>query len=178
MTPHRIRWAIEQLAIDGNDRLLEIGCGRGIAASLVCSKLTSGRLTAIDRSAKAIDAARLGNAACEATGKVVFIQGALAEFNAGGALFDKVFAINVNLFWIDAQRELSVVRRVLAPGGCLSLFYEPPSAGRGNEAATRCMANLQSNGFAVERIERDVVAPNLFAIIARPIIGSPSHKKL
>jgi trans-aconitate methyltransferase len=32
------------------ERLLEIGCGSGVAAALVCARLDDGRLLAIDRS--------------------------------------------------------------------------------------------------------------------------------
>jgi ubiquinone/menaquinone biosynthesis C-methylase UbiE len=55
VVPERIRWAIEMLAIDPGDRLLEIGGGPGVAASLVCELLEGGSLLLIDRSATAIE---------------------------------------------------------------------------------------------------------------------------
>lgn len=48
--PERARWAVETLAVQPDDRVLEIGGGPGVAASLVCECLDRGRLLLIDRS--------------------------------------------------------------------------------------------------------------------------------
>jgi trans-aconitate methyltransferase len=52
--PHRIRWAVDLLDIHPDHRILEIGCGPGVAAGLVTERLTTGHLVAIDRSATAV----------------------------------------------------------------------------------------------------------------------------
>jgi cyclopropane fatty-acyl-phospholipid synthase-like methyltransferase len=45
----RILWAVEMLAVDPSDRLLEIGCGVGSSVSFICNRLIDGTITAIDR---------------------------------------------------------------------------------------------------------------------------------
>src|SRR5215203_4849544 len=57
----RFVWAVDTLEVRPADRLLEVGCGHGVAVSLVCERLTTGTITAIDRSPKMIEMARRRN---------------------------------------------------------------------------------------------------------------------
>ena len=53
------------------------------------------------------------------------------DFEALGRRFDKVFAVNINVFWTSrATEELAHVSDALAPRGTLFLFYETPTAER------------------------------------------------
>src|SRR3954470_13540484 len=91
----RLWWAGDTLALAPADRVLEIGCGHGVAVSLVCERLTSGRITAIDRSEKMIEMAAQRNRAHVAGGRAVVKTAALEEADFEGERFDKVFAFNV-----------------------------------------------------------------------------------
>jgi cyclopropane fatty-acyl-phospholipid synthase-like methyltransferase len=57
----RFVWAADTLEVRPADRLLEVGCGHGVAVSLVCERLTTGTITAIDRSPKMIEMATRRN---------------------------------------------------------------------------------------------------------------------
>ena len=144
----RIAWALDALAPQPSDRLLEIGCGQGVAVAAVCEGLTSGTILAIDRSATMIAAARRRNQSHERDGKVTFAAMALADMAFGSQRFDKVFAINVNLFWRDAARELAIVRSILAPHGHLHLVFEPPTAAQVDRIAKETVARLEAGGFS------------------------------
>ncbi|WP_353644192.1 class I SAM-dependent methyltransferase [Mesorhizobium sp. WSM2239] len=168
--PERLSWAVDQLKIAGDERLLEIGCGRGVAVSLICPLLTTGTITAIDRSEIAISAARHRNKAHLAAGKVSFRHAALEDLAGPARSFDKVFAINVNLFWLDAALGLDAVREMLAPDGMLFLFYEPPARARRKQAEAKLLANLEVNHFEVlETIEADASRSCLFGMLAKPM---------
>lgn len=127
--PTRLRLAVDALAHKPASRVLEIGCGTGLAAALVVKKLRTGRLVALDRSATAIAAARKRNPVAQAAGKIAFVTGELATAKLPTRRFDVIFAVHVNCFWTrDAARELTVVREALAPRGTLHLFYEAMTA--------------------------------------------------
>lgn len=117
------------LGVGPDDHLLEIGCGPGVAVVLICERLVSGRIVAIDRSATAISRATQRNAEHIAAGKAVLRTVALGELQPSNLLggrerFDKIFAMNVNLFWVRSPaKELELLKRLLGPGGALYLFY-------------------------------------------------------
>jgi len=91
----RQRRAVEELDIQPGDRVLELGCGHGVAASLVCDKLgPGGHLTAIDRSPKMIEAASSRNAEHVAAGRATLLCTTFEEANFGDQRFDKVFGIH------------------------------------------------------------------------------------
>ena len=150
--PDRIVWAVEMLALDPYDRVLEIGCGHGLAVALVCEKLGRGRLTAIDRSETMIATARQRNAAHVASGKVRFEAVALADADFGRQRFSKIFAVNVNLFWIAPSKELPIVRRYLRPDGALHLFFEPPSPAQLQPLAAKLTRRLEACGFEIGQV--------------------------
>ena len=122
----RLRAIVEQLDIRPEDRVLEIGCGHGVAATLVCELLESGHLTAVDRSAKMIEAARRRNAAFVEAGRAEFLVAALEELELGQRRFDKIFAVRVGLFHREPERAHDLAERWLAPGGAVSAFLDSP----------------------------------------------------
>ncbi|MBK1788441.1 class I SAM-dependent methyltransferase [Prauserella cavernicola] len=160
----RLRWAVDTLGVGPGDRVLEIGCGHGVAVSLVCGRLRGGSITAIDRSPVMIEHAARRNADHVERGTATLAATSLldAEFDAefGSARFDVVFAIHVPVFLRgDPARELAVVRGLLAPRGRFVVIGQPLDPAQAAPTATRLSAVLTGNGFAVsdvvvERLEK------------------------
>jgi cyclopropane fatty-acyl-phospholipid synthase-like methyltransferase len=143
----RLSWAVELLQVQPDDHILEIGCGHGSAIALVCEKLADGKITAIDRSKTMIEVARKKNSACIEATRAELIASALHQADFGASSFNKVFAINVNVFWMKPTKELAVLRERIAPGGSLFLIYQAPSDQKTQEIIPRLQANLRENGF-------------------------------
>ncbi|HEX6678855.1 MAG TPA: class I SAM-dependent methyltransferase [Actinomycetes bacterium] len=175
--PRHPRWAVATLDPGPDDLLLEIGCGSGVAVAMVCERLVGGKVVAIDRSATAISRATKRNAEHVAAGRAVLLTMALEQLRPADVLgrqerFSKVFAMNVNLFWVRTPaKELDLVKRLLAPGGALYLFYGyggSPAAGKASENASKVPGILAEHlgvrGFATEVI-RDV---GMVCVVARP----------
>jgi len=123
----RLRHIVDRMAIEPDDLVLEIGCGHGIAASFICERLVSGRLLAIDRSPKMIDAAQRRNARHVAAGTAEFICTDVESLELGAKRFDKVLAARVALFERDPAAR-ATLERLLRPGGRLFIEYDEPPA--------------------------------------------------
>jgi ubiquinone/menaquinone biosynthesis C-methylase UbiE len=122
----RLQRVVDRLDIQPGDRVLEIGCGHGVAATMVCERLETGRLTAIDRSRKMIAAAARRNAAHVDAGRAEFLVGTLEDLDLGGRRFDKIFAARVGLFHREPARARALAEQWLAPGGTLLAVFDEP----------------------------------------------------
>lgn len=167
--PERISWALSHLGFEPVDRLLEVGCGRGVAIAMIAQKLGGGHIVGLDRSDSAVKAAKERNVDAIASGKVEIVESTLADYTAEAGRFDKVFAINVNLFWLEAMRELAVLKPMLAPGGRLFLFFEPPGISQIETIRRAVEIRLKGAGYLVDEVVAGPT-PNtpLLGIIARP----------
>jgi ubiquinone/menaquinone biosynthesis C-methylase UbiE len=124
----RLHAVVDALDLRPGHRVLEIGCGHGVAATLVCERLDGGRLTALDRSPKMIAAAARRNAGHVRASVAEFLVGALEDADLGDRRFDRIFAVRVGLFHREPERARALAQRWLAPGGTLAAFYDAPRA--------------------------------------------------
>ena len=164
--PPRIRWAVELMDVQPNDQLLEIGCGPGAGAELICAKLETGKLFAIDRSESGVDRTKRRNKKYVDAGRLVVRQIDLATLRVPVKRLTKVFAFNVNLFWVrKCDDEVALLHERVVPGGAVYLFYEanqpdliPTIVKKSSEALLRA-------GFRVSVVEQK--APAVIGIIAK-----------
>jgi cyclopropane fatty-acyl-phospholipid synthase-like methyltransferase len=164
----RIAWAVEVLDVAPDDRILEVGCGHGVAVSLICERLDGGRITALDRPPKMIEMARKRNRAC--ADRARFVTARLEQAELGDEKYDKVFAVHVSPLHAPG-RALEVVREHLAPGGRIYLFSQAPGWKRLRDAerfGAEHGAVLGGVGFSVEQVLAEAVG-NGFAsgVVAR-----------
>lgn len=145
----RIRWGVDTLGIQPSDHVLEIGCGHGVAVSLVCERLDDGRITAIDRSQKMIAAARVRNTRWIDAGKAELLLAEFPDVDLGDRRFSKIYAIHVPLFRGDHHAALATLRRLLLPGGAVSLIAQPLHDEDVDPWTHATVDHLRAGGFAV-----------------------------
>ena len=92
-----------------------------------------------------------------------------AEF--GDERFDKVFAFNVAPFWLQPEEALGIVRRHLAPGGAVYVFWDARHThpGRARDLADRLTARIRLAEFSVSH----VLVKDLHPVPAVCVIGRP-----
>jgi trans-aconitate methyltransferase len=147
--PERVRWAVEVVDPGPADQVLELGFGPGVAAALVCERLTTGHLLAIDRSPVAVARTAARNADHVAAGRPTVLKSTVEDLDASEV--DKAFSVNVNVFWTkQLDRELAALRRALSPGAELFVLYGTGPAG--SRSVTPVIAEaLADNGFVEVR---------------------------
>jgi cyclopropane fatty-acyl-phospholipid synthase-like methyltransferase len=93
----RLAAIVDALPLRPGMRVLEVGCGPGVAAREVARRLRGGHVLGIDRSQKAITLARTGSKAELASGQVSFRCVAIEDFELASdePPFDLAFAVRV-----------------------------------------------------------------------------------
>jgi len=79
--PARVAWAVDLLDPQPADRLLEVGGAPGVAAALICERLTTGHLVAVERSATGLRRIGGRNAEHVESGRLVLRGCALADLD-------------------------------------------------------------------------------------------------
>ncbi len=164
--PLRIRWAVDLMDVQPNDHVLEIGCGSGAAAELICGKLESGKLFAIDRSESGVDRTKRRNQKYVDSGRLAVRQIDLATLRVPVKRLTKVFAFNVNLFWVrSADDEVALLHERVVPGGAVYLFYEATPPELVPNIVKKASDSLAKAGFRVSVVEQK--APAVIGIIGK-----------
>jgi SAM-dependent methyltransferase len=117
----RLRRLVDELDVQPGERVLEIGCGHGVAVTYLLQR--GAHVTAIDRSPKMIAAARRRNPGAEC------LVGHLEDVDLGERRFDAILAVRVGLFHREPERARALAERWLRPGGRLLAETDFP-AGR------------------------------------------------
>lgn len=148
--PERIRWAVAGIGLPPGARVLEVGCGRGVAVALISERLVDGSVTGVDRSAHAVAQASARNAAAVRAGRVVIREASLADLDPAAGRFHRVLAVNVNAFWLErAAQALEQAVHLVAPGGSLHLVFESPSPAQADRVGDRIRTVTGSVGLGI-----------------------------
>jgi trans-aconitate methyltransferase len=164
--PPRIVWAVDVMDVQPDDNILEIGCGPGYGAELICERLETGKLFAIDRSESGVDRTKRRCAKYVEAGRLTVRQIDLATLRVPVKRLTKVFAFNVNLFWVrDCADEVALLHERVLPGGAVYLFYDAKQPELVPTIVTKASAALTKAGFRVAVVEQK--APPVVGLIGK-----------
>src|SRR5215216_3194760 len=117
----RNRWAVDLLAVEPTDRVLELGCGPGVAIAALASRASRGLVVGVDHSQVMIGQARRRNAAGIRAGRVRLIQTPVERLSISDGPFNAALAVNTVGMWPDPTARLRELARLLRPGGRIAL---------------------------------------------------------
>ena len=114
----------EQLLIEANDYILEIGSGTGKLIAEMAKLVDDGFIEGIDLSDTMVALAQKKNKAHISSGKVNIRQGDFESAAFGDCCFDKICSANTIYFWSAPDKFIMKFFKILKPGGKLVLAFE------------------------------------------------------
>jgi ubiquinone/menaquinone biosynthesis C-methylase UbiE len=159
VTPNRklqARALVDELALSGNEHVLEIGCGSGLLSHELMQKLSDGGFfTAIDLSPNMLALCRKKLTAAGFS-DFDLRQGNGLSLPFPDNSFDVIVSSNV-IPWVDDQdRFVSEAKRVLRPDGCLGLIALHPEVYREIFAAIDDIRTVHPECFNGSNIHQDI----------------------
>ncbi len=154
----RVAWAIQNLDLQPEDHLLEVGFGPGLAIQAATRQITSGHVAGIELSKLMLQQASQRNRAAIAAGRVELRQGSATALPFTANRFDKVLTINSYHLWLDGDAGLREIHRVLKPGGKIAVMEQPPPPNQATEKS-----QIQSRGEAIMQALFEVEFKQIFA---------------
>ena len=145
----RSRQAVEMLDVQPTERVLELGCGPGVAVAALAARATRGLVVGVDHSAVMVGQARRRNKTAVKARRVRVTQASVENLSIDDGPFDAAIAINTIGMWPDPPARLRDIARLLRPGGRLALVGQPRRPGAtaaDSEAFARTLAKLLIDG--------------------------------
>jgi SAM-dependent methyltransferase len=169
----RNRWAVDLLAVEPTDRVLELGCGPGVAIAALASRATGGLVVGVDHSQVMIRQARRRNAGAIRVGRVRIIHAPVERLWLTDGPFDAALAVNTVGMWPEPTARLRDIGRLLRAGGRIAVVSQPrcpgSTAATSAEAADILAARLSDAGFEDPRVETlDLDPPAVCVLATRP----------
>ncbi len=161
---------MELLGIQPTDRVIELGCGPGVAVAALASQASQGLVIGVDHSEVMISQASRRNAAAIRAGRVRLVHAPVEHLELIDGPFDAALAVNTVGFWPDPQVRLREIGQVLRTGGRIALVSQPrcpgATAATSTAAAEELAALLRDVGFRIVRRETLDLEPPAECVLA------------
>jgi len=139
---------VQLLDVQPTDRVIELGCGPGVAIAALATRAIRGLVVGVDHSQVMIRQARRRNRAAVRAGRVRLIHAPVEGLSISDGPFDAVLAVNTVGMWPDPTAQLGELARLLRPGGRIALVSQPRCPGA--TAATSAAAADELAGLLTE----------------------------
>jgi len=141
----RIEMTLDHLNIQHRDQILEIGFGPGVGINGAAARAAEGHVIGVDHSRLMLRKASRRNRRAIAAGQVRLICSPIERGPLDKSHFDKIFGINVHMFWRDKARVCRYLAQHLKAGGLLALTFQPRNPGASRSDALRAGQDLEQH---------------------------------
>jgi ubiquinone/menaquinone biosynthesis C-methylase UbiE len=167
----RNRWAVQLLDVQPNDRVIELGCGPGVALAALASRAIRGLVVGVDHSQVMICQAHRRNRAAVKAGRVRLIHAPVESLAINDGQFDAALAVNTVGMWPEPTARLRELARLLRPSGRIALVSQPrrpdATAATSAEVADELAALLTEAGVEHLRTEMLDLDPPAACVLGR-----------
>lgn len=119
------QWVCNQLNIEKNDYILDIGCGGGVNVKRFAEIISDdGKVVGLDYSDVSVEKTTKLNEEFIKEGKVEVVEGSVSEMPFDDGTFDMVTGFETIYFWPNFIEDLKEVNRVLKKEGVLCFGNE------------------------------------------------------
>ena len=151
LTGEANRWMVECLQVGRDDRVLDVGCGPGLAVA-AAARVSEEPVVGVDASDTMVRFARRRNRAAIRQGRVEIRKADAARLPYPDCHFTRAGSLNSLQFWTSPQDGLMELYRVLEPGGRVAVVLmarsdDPPGPGV-PPWMEETMARVRTAGFA------------------------------
>lgn len=161
------RWAFENLGINENDTILDIGCGGGNAVSILEKLAGKGKVYGIDYSSLSVEKASVKNKKAIMQGRVKILNASVSSLPFQDKSIDLATAVETIYFWPDLKNDFKEVNRVLKSGGRFCVVCEMVKSSDGTGAHTEVAEFLKLHYLSQNEIERLFIAAGFKNITIR-----------
>ena len=166
----RNRWVVSLLELPPAGRILEIGCGPGVAIAGL-ARAGAGHVYGVDHSAVMLRQAARRNAAPIRAGRVTLVRASADQLPPElDGPFDAILAVNSLAFWPAPDRQLAGLRGRLAPDGRIAIASQPrgpgATAGTSRRAAREIEDLLTGAGFTHVSTRTLPLSPPVACVLA------------
>jgi ubiquinone/menaquinone biosynthesis C-methylase UbiE len=168
------RWMVDCLQVGPHDRVLDVGCGPGLAVAAAAALVSKGPVVGVDASPTMVRLARRRNRTAVRQGRVEIRQADAARLPYPDGHFTRAGSLNSLQFWPSPDDGLRELYRVLEPGGRITVVLMDRSDDPPGPSAPAWFEDTADRLRVAGFTGVDVVSQTFGGVVHRALLGARS----